>query len=101
MNSIYDTINVCRWATIFKKEFPEGHFLPIKKPFVITQDVCNKFPLTIYGIILKHKGLVPMFSQKGEPLQLSINSRIETLVLLSVLTLISPHGITRQHLDTH
>lgn len=81
MNSIYDTINVCRWATIFKKEFPEGHFLPIKKPFVITQDICNKFPLTIYGIILKHKGLVPMFSQKGEPLQLSINNRIETLVL--------------------
>lgn len=84
MGSIYDLMNVGRWEIIFKKEFPEGHFLPITEAVVLTQDVCDKFSLSIYGTILKHKGLVPMYSQSGEPLQLKIGNKIQTLRLPSV-----------------
>ena len=81
MGSIYDLINVSKWSTIFKKEFPEGHFLPISKAIVLTQDVCDKFSLSIYGTILQHKGLVPMYSLNGEPLQLKIGTKVQTLKL--------------------
>lgn len=68
--SIYQVINVGRWKPLFEKEFPNGHFLPLPKEVILTQEVCDKFPCTIYGAIQKQGGKVHLYA--NEPLELDI-----------------------------
>ena len=68
--SIYQVINVGRWKPLFEKEFPNGHFLPLPKEVILTQEICDMFPCTIYGAIQKQGGKVHLYA--NEPLELDI-----------------------------
>lgn len=76
--SIYnDLINVGKWKPIFQREFPNGHFLPLPKDVILTQDICNRYPRTIWGAIQKQQNVVHMYS--SEPLELTIHPDIQPI----------------------
>lgn len=74
--NIYELLDIGKWKGIFQKEFPNGHFLPLPNNLILTQDICDRFPLTLYGAIQKHhieKKKVNLYTYEGEVLSLRIN----------------------------
>lgn len=75
---IYDLLNVGRWEPVFKKEFPQGPFLPLPEGVILTQDMCDKFPAVIYGAIAKQNNRVKMYMNQDSPLRLLLgNKKVE------------------------